>query len=92
LIDQPIQMLVALLVIAVMVALLRLTSGRRRRPSTRLPARLGWIVLRLFFWVVILMMVLVAVEATRFVQANICIEIDPVIDWCPDGELSGEGP
>lgn len=69
-IDKPFQMLVALLVIAVMVVLLRITSGRRRRPSTSLAARLGRIMLRLFLWIVILIMVLVAAEATRFVQVT----------------------
>ncbi len=81
-IDRPWQMLLALVLIGLMVLLLRRTAPRRRRPAAGPASRVGWFLLRVLLWLLLLLGVLVALEATGFVDANICLEFSPGVEWC----------
>jgi len=82
LIDRPWQMLLALVFIGLMVLLLRRSAPRRRRPAAGAVSRVAWLLLRLLLWFLLLLGVLVAFEATNFVDANICLEFSPGVEWC----------
>jgi len=81
-IDHPLQMLLGLAVGMVSVFLLRLSSPRRRRSSSGLMARAAWVTMRAGLVLLMLLAVLMVVEATRFVDAEICVDVAPGVEWC----------
>ncbi|MGD8977889.1 MAG: hypothetical protein PVG91_09810 [Gammaproteobacteria bacterium] len=90
-IDRPQQLLLALALLVLLVLLLRLTSPRRRHRSPSVVIRSGWVLLRLTIGFLILLAFLSAMEATTFVDANICIDLSPGVEWChEETEAAGQ--
>ena len=85
-IDHPAQMLLGLALGAFGVFLLRLSSPRRRRPSASRMARAAWAIIRLGLAMLVLLSVLIAIEATRFVDTKICLDAAPGMEWCNHDE------
>ena len=81
----------ALVLLVLLVLLLRLTSPRRRRRTPSLIIRSGWILLRLMLWFLVLLAFLSVIEATTFVDAKLCIDLSPGVEWChEETESAGE--
>ncbi|MGB5621518.1 MAG: hypothetical protein WBN65_03410 [Gammaproteobacteria bacterium] len=81
-IDRPWQMLLALALIGLMALLLRRSAPRRRRSAAGPASRVAWLVLRVLLGFLLLLGVLVALEATRFVDADICLDFSAGVEWC----------
>ena len=89
-IDRPQQLLFALVLLVLLVLLLRLTSPRRRQRPPSLVIRSGWVLLRMMIGFLVLLAFLAAIEATTFVDADICIDLSPGVEWC-HGETESAG-
>lgn len=81
-IDRPWQMLLALVFVGLMVLLLRQSAPRRRKPTAGAAFRVAWFLLRVLLGLLLLLGMLVVLEATGFVDANICLEFSPGVEWC----------
>lgn len=90
-IDRPQQLLLALSLLVLLVWLLRSTSPRRRQRAASLLIRSGWVLLRLMIGLLLLLALVSALDATTYVDVNICIDLGPGVEWCHEETESAGG-
>lgn len=88
--DHPMQFLLTSLVIVGLVSFLWRTR-RSRLPSPPVGwRRFGRATGRFALWLVVLITLLLAIDATRFMTADVCLEWSPGTEWCLHGEPGRE--